>query len=209
MGQKIKIWGRSSSINVQKALIALTECGLEYEQEIIGRQYGGTNEQPYLALNPNGLVPALEDGDFVLWESNAIVAYICERYGPPHLCPSDPQQRALCDQWMIWQITSVYPHLRPLFMNAIRHDEYNGGEALLEAAPAKMMKSLDILEAQLRDREFIMGKDFTMADIPVGAVLKRWYTLMGDEGRHPNVSAWQKRLNERPSFTAHTNLPLE
>jgi len=209
MTEKIRIWGRTTSINVQKALIALSECNLDYEQEIIGRQHGGTFGSDYCRLNPNGDIPALEDGDFILWESNAIVAYICEKYGSASLCPDDMQQRALCNQWMIWQITSVYPHLRPLFTSAIRPDEYSGGEALLEAAPAKMMKSLDILETQLAGKNFIMGNRFTMADIPVGAVLKRWYTLMGEDDRHPNVTAWQKRLNERPSFVMHTNMALE
>jgi len=209
MVEKIKIWGRTTSINVQKALIALTESNVDYEQEIIGRQHGGTFQPDYCRLNPNGNIPTLEDGDFILWESNAIVAYICGKYGPPHLCPTDPQQRALCDQWMIWQITSVYPHLRPLYMNAIRPDEYDGGDALLKSAPVKMMKSLDILEAQLTGKDFIMGGDFTMADIPVGAVLKRWYTLRGEDDRHPNVLAWQKRLNQRQSFVAHTNMELE
>jgi glutathione S-transferase len=209
MNQKIKIWGRTTSINVQKALIALSECTVDYDQEVIGRQYGGTFEPDYCRLNPNGNIPTLEDGDFVLWESNAIVAYICQNYGPAGLCPQAPQQRALCDQWMIWQITSVYPHLRPLYMNELRHDEYDGGDALLKSAPAKMMKSLDILEAQLEGQDFILGEDFTMADIPVGCVLKRWYTLMGEGNRHPNVTAWQQRLNERPSFVAHTNMELE
>ncbi len=209
MAEKIKIWGRTTSINVQKALIALTECNLDYDQEVIGRQHGGTYQPEFCRINPNGNIPALADGDFILWESNAIVAYICEKYGPPHLCPDDMRQRALCNQWMIWQITSVYPHLRPLYMSAIRPDEYDGGDALLEAAPAKMMKSLNILEAQLAGKDFIIGDCFTMADIPVGAVLKRWYALRGEDNSHPNVLAWQKRLNERPSFVAHTNMALE
>ena len=209
MAEKIKIWGRTTSINVQKVLIALTECNLDYDQEVIGRQHGGTYQPEFCRINPNGNIPALEDGDFILWESNAIVAYICEKYGTPHLCPGDMQQRALCNQWMIWQITSVYPHLRPLYMKAIRPDEYDGDDALLEAAPAKMMKSLNILEAQLAGKDFIMGDSFTMADIPVGAVLKRWYVLRGNDNRHPNVTAWQQRLNERPSFVAHTNMALE
>ncbi len=209
MAEKIKIWGRTTSINVQKVLIALTECAVEYSQEIIGRQYGGTFETDYYRLNPNGNIPTLEDGDFVLWESNAIVAYICQKYASSHLYPLDPQQRALCDQWMIWQVTSVYPHLRPLYMKALRPEEYDGGESLLEVAPAKMLKSLNILESQLNGQDFILGKDFTMADIPLGCVLKRWYRLRGEDNHHPNVSAWQKRLNERPSFVAHTNMALE
>ncbi len=209
MAEKIKIWGRTTSINVQKVLIALSECNLDYDQEVIGRQHGGTYQPEFCRINPNGNIPALKDGDFILWESNAIVAYICEKYGTPHLCPDDLRQRALCNQWMIWQITSVYPHLRPLYMNVIRPDEYDGGAALLKAAPAKMKKSLDILEAQLVDKDFIMGGSFTMADIPVGAVPKRWFALRGDDDHHPNVTAWQKRLNERPSFVAHTNMAME
>ncbi len=85
MADKIKIWGRTTSINVQKALIALSECNLDYHQEVIGRQYGGTFEPDYCRLNPNGNIPTLEDGEFVLWESNAIVAYLCGKYGPDGL----------------------------------------------------------------------------------------------------------------------------
>lgn len=209
MVEKIKIWGRTTSINVQKALIALSECKIDYEQEIIGRQHGGTFEPEYCKLNPNGMIPTIKDGDFLLWESNAIVAYLCEKYGTEVLCPADAQQRALCHQWMIWQITVVYPNLHPIFMSKLRSDEYIGGEALLKAVPGKMAKALDILDAQLEGKDFILGKNFTMADIPVGTVLKRWYVLMGEDDRHANVLAWQKRLNERKSFMDHTNLPLE
>lgn len=209
MSQKLKIWGRTTSINVQKALIAITECGVEYEQEVIGRQHGGTFEPEYCALNPNGTIPTIQDGDFLLWESNAIVAYICEKYGSAGISPQDAGQRALCHQWMIWQITTVYPHLHPIFLSRFRPDDYQGTEATVKAAPDKMAKALDILEAQLDGKDFIMGSDFTMADIPVGTVLKRWYVMMGEDDRHPNVLAWQKRLNQRPSFIAHTNLPLE
>ena len=209
MKQKIKIWGRSTSINVQKALIALDECGLEYDQTIIGRQHGGNKEPWFLKLNPNGMVPAIQDGELSLWESNAIIAYLCGKYSPGNLCPDDANQRALCDQWMLWQITSVYPHLQPLFMHKVRADEYTGGEALLKSAPVKMAKALDILEAELAGKDFIMGRSFTMADIPLGTILKRWYILMDEDDRHANVLAWQKRLNERQSFTDHTNFPLE
>ena len=209
MDQKIKIWGRSTSINVQKALIALDECGLAYDQSIIGRQHGGNNEPWYLELNPNAMVPAIRDGELILWESNAIIAYLCGKYASGTLCPDDVNQRALCDQWMLWQITTVYQHLHPIFISQIRPKEYKGSEALVKEAPAKMSKVLDILDAQLEGKDYILGNTFTMADIPIGTILKRWYVLMDAEDKHSNVLAWQKRLNERPSFTAHTNFPLE
>lgn len=209
MAEKIKIWGRTTSINVQKALIALSECTLDYEQEIIGRQHGGTFEADYYPLNPNGNIPTLKDGDFILWESNAIVAYLCEKYGTEGLRPQNEQERALCHQWMIWQITVVYPILHPVFLSKIRTAEYKGSQEAVDMAPEKMSKALDILETQLDDRDFILGDRFSMADIPLGTILKRWFTLMGSDGGHKNVQAWQKRLNQRQSFMDYTNLPLE
>ncbi len=209
MNNKIKLWGRSTSINVQKALIALDECGLGYDQTTIGRQHGGNKEPWYLEINPNGMVPAIQDGELSLWESNAIIAYLCGKYSLGNLCPDNAAQRALCDQWMLWQITSVYPHLHPIFISRIRPKEYVGGEALLKGAPAKMAKMLDILDAHLEGKDYLMGNSFTMADIPIGTIFKRWYILMDADDKHSNVVAWQKRLNQRQSFIDHTNFPLE
>lgn len=210
MSNTIKIWGRSTSINVQKALLAIEECGLEYEQIVIGRQFGGNKEQWYLDLNPNGVIPTIQDGDFFLWESNAVVAYICGKYSAGNLYPNSPEDVALCHQWMLWQITVVYPHLHPIFLNKFRADEYAGGEALLKGAPEKMAKALDILEAQLAGHGYIMGDAFTMADIPVGAVLNRWYMIMPqDTARHPNVLSWMEKLQARPSFQKHSQHELE
>lgn len=210
MSNSLKIWGRSTSINVQKALLAIEECGLEYDQVVIGRQHGGNNEPWYHELNPNGVVPTIQDGDFVLWESNAIVGYLCGKYSAGNLSPSTPQDIALCHQWMLWQITAVYPHLHPIFLNKYRASEYMGGDALLNGAPGKMAKALDILNAQLEGKNYIMGNTFTMADIPVGAVLNRWYMIMPkDAKRHPNVLGWMERLQSRPSFKKHTQHELE
>ncbi len=209
MSNKIKIWGRSTSINVQKALWAISECNLEYEQIVIGRQHGGTKEPWYHELNPNELVPAIKDGNLILWESNAIVSYICEKYGSPELCPEDIEGRALCTQWMIWQITSVYPHLRPIFMSKIRPSEFAGDPAQIEVSLGKMIKALDIFNDHLDGKDYVMGSSFSMADIPLGAVLNRWYLLMPEEKRHQHVLAWQQRLRQRPAFIKHTSLPLE
>lgn len=209
MSDRVKIWGRTTSINVQKALIALDECGVEYDQETIGRQHGGTHEDWYRKINPNGIIPTIKDGDFVLWESNAIVAYVCEKYGMGDLCPNDVHQRALCHQWMAWQITTAYPHLLPIFLNTMRPAEYKGGQALVDAAPGNMAKALDILNVELAGQEYLVGDNFTMADIPIGLTVKRWYLLQEKDASHGNVHFWQDRLNQRQSFIDHANLPLE
>ena len=109
----LKIWGRNTSSNVQKAMWAVGELGLKYERIDVGGAFGKNKEPPYLAMNPNGLVPTLQDGDFVLWESNSIVRYLAHEHGKGGLEPSDSKTRALANQWMDWQLSVVGPAILP------------------------------------------------------------------------------------------------
>ncbi|WP_206300776.1 glutathione S-transferase N-terminal domain-containing protein, partial [Pseudomonas viridiflava] len=99
----LKIWGRKNSSNVRKALWIAEELGLQYEALDAGGAFGLVDGAVYRAKNPNGRIPMIEDGDFVLWESNAIVRYLAARHAPDSaLYPSDVQQRATADKWMDW-----------------------------------------------------------------------------------------------------------
>ncbi len=110
----IKIWGRNTSSNVQKVMWAVAEIGLPHERIDIGGPFGKNREAEYLAMNPNGLVPTLEEEDgFLLWESNSIVRYLAAKHRAEVLEPADLRARAWASAWMDWQLSVFAPaHLR-------------------------------------------------------------------------------------------------
>src|SRR5512147_2782473 len=122
-GIMIKVWGRTDSSNVQKVLWCLAELGVDFERQDWGGKFGGNKTQDYLAMNPNGLVPTIKDGDFILWESNSIMRYINAKYGNDKLLPSTPEGMANANRWMDWQLSVLNPTIVPLFWNLIRTPE--------------------------------------------------------------------------------------
>lgn len=204
----LKVWGRKNSINVQKVLWCCEELGLEYERVDTGGQFGGTDEAEYRAMNPNALIPTLSDDGFTLWESNVIVRYLAARYGMGTLCPEDLQERADADRWMEWQITTVYYHLRPVFLALIRTPPEERDEAALEASRGRAAEAWKLLDEHLSDRPYVTGGSFTMADIPLGVSVYRWYELQLERPETPNVRAYYERLCERPAYRENVLLPL-
>ena len=119
--QQLTIWGRANSVNVQKVLWCLAELDLAYERIDAGMQFGKNNEAPYLAMNPNGRVPTLVDGDYVLWESNSVMRYLCMAYGENSpIYPSQPKARAGVDRWLDWTLSTLQPVDRPVFWALVR-----------------------------------------------------------------------------------------
>jgi glutathione S-transferase len=160
----LKLFGRKTSGNTQKVLWCCDELGLAYEREDVGRGFGKNHEPAYLALNPNGRVPTIVDDGFVLWESNAIVRYLCAKHGMDTLCPSELRRRADVERWMDWQQTTLRPHFHT-FSSALQNIVPPN-----DATLATLKKALDdawkILDAQLATQPFIGGANLTMADIP-------------------------------------------
>lgn len=204
----LKLWGRTNSINVMKALWCLDELGLEYEQVDAGMQYGVVNEASYRALNPNGRVPTLDDDGFTLWESNVIVRYLCARYGAGTLCPDNLQDRARAEQWMDWQQTTPHEDITFVFWGTVRGKKENQDPKLLSSAAQRLGQHWSVVEAALEGRQFLVGNELTMADIPLGAAAWRWYNLATDRPTLPNVEAWYGRLQERAAYRKHVMLPL-
>src|SRR6266852_5561281 len=134
----IKIWGRNTSINVQKVMWAIDELGLARERIDVGGPFGKNNEPAYLAMNPNGLVPTLEEDDFVLWESNSVVRYLASKYGAGTLEPADLRARASASRWMDWQLTTTAPAIQPLFWGLIRTPPEKRDHAAINAAKEKV-----------------------------------------------------------------------
>jgi glutathione S-transferase len=199
----LKIWGRNTSVNVQKAMWAVGELGLVHERIDVGGPFGKNNEPAYLAMNPNGLVPTLEEDGFLLWESNAIVRYLASRYGPGQLEPSDLQERARASSWMDWQLTVAQPAITPVFWGLIRTPPEKRDHAAIEAGKQKTVAAMKILDAQLAKTAFVAGDTFSMGDIATGAVAYRFRRLMPERPRLDNLERWFAGIEQRPAFKEH------
>jgi glutathione S-transferase len=204
----LRIWGRSNSINVQKVLWCCGELGVPYERIDLGGVFGGNREPGYLRLNPNGLVPTISDGGFVLWESNAIVRYLAARHGMGTLCPEDLSRRADADRWMDWQMGTLWANLRPAFIGLVRTPPQNRDRASIEAAISKTADNLAILDSHLASRKYVAGSTFTIADIPLGATAYRWFSVDIERPPMRNLEAWYERLCSRAPYRANVMLPL-
>lgn len=200
----IKIWGRASSVNVQKVLWAADEVGLTYERVDVGGAFGGLDTPEFERLNPARLIPALQDGDFVLAESNAIVRYLAEKYGAGTLAPPSLEERASAQQWCEWGQYSLYRDIiSNCFHQLIRVTADQRNHALLKASAARAGDHLATLDRHLAGRSYIMGSEFTFADIIVGCMTHRYFTMEIVRPTLPNVEAWYQRLSTRPPFRKH------
>lgn len=204
----MKVWGRPNSINVQKVLWCCGELGLSPQHIVVGGEFGGTQDPDYVAMNPNRLVPTLEDDGFVLWESNVIVRYLSQKFGAGGLCPQDIRHRFDCERWMDWEATTLWPALRPVFIGLIRTPKEKLDPETQKRDNAKCVAVLTLLDEKLSDRRFIGGDFFSMADIPIGASVYRWYALDIAHPRLPNLRRWYGALTERPAFRSEVMLPL-
>jgi glutathione S-transferase len=196
----LRIWGRDNSVNVQKALWCCEEIGLAYERIDAGGSFGVVNTQQYRNLNPNGLVPTLEDDGFVLWESNAIVRYLAAKHSAGKLWPEDLKVRAEADRWMDWQATTFWPAFRPLFWNLVRTPVDQRDAAAMEESRLKTAEIVGYLDAHLRNRTYIVGDDLTMGDIPLGCAIWRWFGIQVERPAAPNVQRWAETLAGRPAY---------
>jgi glutathione S-transferase len=204
----LQIWGRSNSINVQKVLWCCGELDVSYYRVDIGGPFGGTGEPEYLRLNPNGLVPTISDGGFVLWESNVIVRYLAARHGTGTLYPENLAKRADADRWMDWQMGTLWANFRPAFVGLIRTPPEKRDHAYTAAAIRKTAENLAMLDAHLAARDYVTGPAFTMADIPLGATAYRWFRLDIERPPMPNLEAWYERLCARAPYQATVMVPL-
>jgi len=197
----LKILGKATSINVRKVLWTCIELGLAYAQEDWGSGFKSTDTPQFRALNPNGLVPVLIDGDFVLWESNSIIRYLANQYGGDALYPAEPKARARIDQWIDWQASDLNTAWRYAFMALVRQSATHQDAVQVEASVAGWNAHMAILEAQLaRTGAYVAGPEFTLADIPIGLSVNRWVSTPFRHPDFPAVMAYYERLSLRDGF---------
>ena len=196
----ITLWGRPSSSNVQKVVWALEELALAYAHIPLGGPHGGLDDPAYLAMNPNGRVPTLRDGDLVVWESHAVVRYLCAAYGSGALFPIDPRERAIVDQWTDWTATTFQPAWMSVFWLLVRTPAAQQDKAAIDKAVAASLRCYGMMEDRLGEAPYLGGERLTYADIVAGASMYRWMTMPLDRPSMPNLDAWYARLNGRAAF---------
>jgi glutathione S-transferase len=200
----LKILGKPSSINVRKVLWTCAELGLPFEREDWGDGFRPTRTPEFLNLNPNAMVPVIVDGDFVLWESNAICRYLCAQYGGASLLPAAPAQRARVEQWMDWQATELNNAWRYAFMALVRKSAAHRDADQVSASVANWNRQVGILEGQLRATgAYAAGDDFTLADIVLGLSVNRWMMTPMRRPAYPAIALYYQRLHARAGFTEY------
>ena len=202
----LKIWGRTNSVNVKKALWCVEELALLYERADAGMQFGVVNTPEYRKMNPNGLVPTMDEDGFVLWESHSIVRYLAAKHGKGVLWPMDERTRGVANQWMDWAF-SFQGSVRDAFWNLIRTPEDKRDAQAIERSRVKSSEMAAILDAALAGHMYVAGA-FSMGDIPIGCEVQRWMRLPMERPQLPNLEAWFERLGARQAFKKNVDIPL-
>jgi glutathione S-transferase len=205
----LRIWGRLSSINVQKVVWCADELGLAYERVDAGGAFGLTKTPQFLAMNPNSLVPVIEEDGFVLYESNAIVRYLAARDSAASLWPADLRRRADADRWMDWQSNTYTPAMRDIFWQLIRTPAESRNAAAIEASRKECERLSGILDAHLAHTRYLTAHGFTAADIVMGCAAHRWLHLPVARETRPHLERWYGEIRSRPGsrqVTSQTTL---
>lgn len=206
----LTIYGRANSINVRKVLWLCDEIGLGYAREDWGRGYRPTSDAPFQRLSRFGVVPVIDDDGFILRESNTIVRYLAAKYaasaGQTGLYPDDLEQRAAIEAWMDWAATDIYTGLRPVYLGLhVKTPEFVGRNEIIDWGRGVFIRQMTNLDTELAasGRPYITGDRFTIADIPVGLVVNRWFGVAFQKPELPAVARYFERLSERPAYRAH------
>ncbi len=207
----LTVWGRKTSSNVQALMWCIGELGLAYIRHDVGHIHGGTDSPEFLAMNPNGVVPVLQDGDGApIWETGAILRYLASRYGPDRFWPTDPAARSQVDKWAEWaKINATLNFTGPIFWRVVRTAPSQQDPAAIEAALIRFASVLDIAEAQLATNAFLAGPHFTLADIQFGHLLFRYYDMAIVRPAHQHVERYYGGLIRRAPFQEHVMVSYE
>jgi glutathione S-transferase len=208
--QHLTIWGRANSVNVQKVLWCLAELDLPYQRIDAGMQFGQNDQPGYLAMNPNGRVPTLVDGEYVLWESNSVMRYLCMAYGQSSpIYPQSPKARAAVDRWLDWTLSMLQPVDRPVFWALVRTPPEKRDMVQIQKDADAAAAVWRLVEAQVATRRFVEGDQFTIADIAIGAYARRWLGVEGvSKPQMPDLERWFSEVAQRPGFIRFVAPPM-
>ena len=205
----ITLWGRRNSINVQKVLWALDEVGQPFAHVDAGGDAGGLDDPAFRAMNPHSRVPVLRDGEVAIWESNTIVRYLCAAYAPGRLCPLEPLARAQAEAWMDWNLATLQPAIMGLFWGFYRTPAAERDLARNRDLERQAAAAITALDHWLSERPFVAGVEFSMADIPAGTLMHRYFGMDVWYPEAPHIAAWRLRLQQRIAYKTHVMQPFD
>jgi len=206
----LTLMGRPNSSNVKKVLWTLEELGVSYENIKIGGAYGGLDDPAYLAINPNGKVPSLRDGDLIIWESNTIVRYLAATYGAGTLWLEEPKRRAHAEKWMDWGANVLFPAFHDILFHTLRLPQPQRDPAIVAQGVQNFEKALAIMEAELSQRSWLSGENFGVGDIVAGVFVYYYYEMDLVRGTSfPHVESWYQRLKTRPAYVKTVMIPID
>jgi glutathione S-transferase len=205
----LKIWGRTTSSNVQKVLWTCAELGISYDRVDHGGPFGGNRDPEYLKLNPNGLVPTVIDGGLVMWESNTICRYLCNTHSNgASLYPTDFAARTHVERWMDWQLSVIGAPMGALLQGLIRSTPETRDAAAIEAGRRRAIAAWEIVDDALASQPYLGGNSLSLAEIVLGTHIYRWFNYPIERPHLANLSAWYRRISERPGFKTHIVMPI-
>jgi glutathione S-transferase len=206
----LTVFGRRNSANVQKVMWLIGELGLPHRHVPMGGSFGGLDTLEYRAMNPAGKVPVIDDQGVVVWESHAILRYLAARYGAELFWPEQPARRARIEPWMDWSQSSFQPDfLNGIFWGLYRTPEPQRDWPAIRAALARCEAHTKMLDAMLAQRPYLAGEALSLADISVGTLMFRYFTLDIERPARPCVEAWYRRLEDRPAYRENVMVPYD
>jgi glutathione S-transferase len=207
-GGMLKIWGRTTSSNVQKVLWCCAELDIPFDRVDHGGPFGGNRDLDYLKLNPNGLVPTVIDGDLVMWESNTVCRYLCTTRDGERLYPRDPAARTHVERWMDWQLSVIGAPMGQLLYGLVRSTPETRDAGAIEAARRRAITAWEIVDDAVKDQPYLAGEALSLAEIVLGTQIYRWYTFAIERPELPHLRAWYGRFCDRPGFKQHIVMPI-
>jgi glutathione S-transferase len=206
----LKVWGRGSSFNVQKVLWLIEELGLAYEHIPAGGAFGLLDTPEFLAMNPHGRVPVIDDGGVVVWESHSILRYLAARFGDARWWPADPGTRSMAERWMDWSQTALQPDfLMGVFWGFYRTPDAQRDWPAIRGKIAACAAHFRLLDRMLEGRRYLLGDELTLADIAAGTALYRYFELEIERPGVAHVEGWYRRLQERPAYRSAVMVPFD
>ena len=204
----LKVWGRRNAFNVQKVLWLVGELGLAHEHINAGGSFAGLDSPDFLAMNPHGRIPVIDDDGTIVWESHGIIRYLSARYGSGTLWATTPSERSLADRWMDWSLATLLPEFMRLFWGYYRTPEGQRDQSAVTAAMRCCASAYQLLDKHLETHRYLAGDRLTMGDIPAGTSLYRYFSLDVARPALPHVEAWYGRLKQRPAYREHVMVPF-
>jgi glutathione S-transferase len=204
----LKVWGRRSAFNVQKVLWLVGELGLPHVHIDVGGSFGGLDDPAFLAMNPHGRIPVVDDDGLVLWESHAVIRYLAARYGSGTLWPPHPADRSFADRWMDWSAATLQRDFMDLFWRYYRTPDEKRDWPHIRKLIESCARHYRLLDRHLAQQPYLAGESFTMADVPAGTTLYRYFGMDVERPDAPHVDAWYRRLVARPAYREHVMVPF-